>query len=382
MSNPNKVDWSGTNTPKKLKWWPKDITTKNQQLISRTTHKLNEILAEFWFIPVKEFIDKLVASEYSIENMLTKTDKMSEFEKILYTWSRAELIKHLGAIYRKPEWRGKYARLTGKLISSGYVNFWVTERDFRVLERAADELARKINESEVKFAEHLGENMKQAADNLKPNVIMWAQMWSVRISSFLGKALNIYESIYAEKDWKELKLKRHDIDLKWKNVILSEDVITKGSTLAKMIKLVNDAGWKVVYITCVINRSGKDNYAWIHIKSCYIPEKFWMYYDNISVRKIFEETLEDNWFNEFFIQESMSVFPENIFWYRIDNISTKRNLLLIFEKIRNEFYRNELIKITNKVFDKFEKDWVLPFPKKGEIEESPKANWGELVSVM
>ena len=331
----------------------------------QTIWKVEGLLSVIWIKSIKEFSDYLVASGY---NMNTFPDKMWEFEKILYTWSWAELIKHLGAIYRKPEWKGKYARLTSGLISDGYVNFWATERDFRVLERASNELA--------------GQIMKQKEKIGKIDVIMWAQMWSVRISSFLGKALNVNESIYAEKDWEDLKLKRHDIDLKWKNVILSEDVITKGSTIAKMIELVEKRWWRVTAITCVVNRSGKDNYNWIPIYTCYIPEKFWMYYDDTSVRKIFEETLEDNWFDEFFIQESMSVFPENIFWYKIDNISTKRNLLLIFEKIRNEFYRNELIKITNKVFDKFEKDWILPLPKKGKVEESPKANWSKLVSVM
>ncbi|MCK9272840.1 hypothetical protein M0P65_04815 [Candidatus Gracilibacteria bacterium] len=353
-----------SNTPSKGRGGLRGSISKNELVMAKATQRINEILADLGINSIKEFSDYLTVSGY---NMNSQTDKIGEFEKILYTGSWAELIKHLKAIYRKPEGRGKYARLTSGLISDGYVNFGATERDFRVLERASNELAGQI----IKQKEKIG----------KIDVIMGAQMGSVRISSFLGKALNVNESIYAEKDGENLILKRHDINLKGKNVILSEDVITKGSTLAKMIELVEKRGGKVTAITCVVNRSGKDNYNGIPIYTCYIPEKFGMYYDDTSVRKNFEEILRDR-FDEEFTGEVMWKIPENISGYKKDDITIKENLLKIFKKIKDDFDRNELIKITNKVFDKFEKDGILPFPKKGKVEENPKANWSELVSVM
>lgn len=92
---------------------------------------------------------------------------------------------------------------------------------------------------------------------------MGAQMGSVRLSAFLGKSMSLSESIYTEKDGDSMSLKRHDLGengLTGKRVILSEDVITKGSTLAKMIEIVKQGGGEVVAITCVVNRSGKDTY--------------------------------------------------------------------------------------------------------------------------
>jgi adenine/guanine phosphoribosyltransferase-like PRPP-binding protein len=50
-------------------------------------------------------------------------------------------------------------------------------------------------------------------------------------------------------------LKRHDISLEGKKVILSEDIVTKGSTLTKMKKIVEEGGGDLVAITCIGNRS-------------------------------------------------------------------------------------------------------------------------------
>ncbi|MDQ7023476.1 MAG: hypothetical protein Q9M97_08315 [Candidatus Gracilibacteria bacterium] len=67
---------------------------------------------------------------------------------------------------------------------------------------------------------------------------MGAQMGSVRISSHLALALGINngQSIYTEKgglDGNGMLLKRHNIDLKNKKIILSEDIISAGSTIKK-----------------------------------------------------------------------------------------------------------------------------------------------------
>jgi len=74
-------------------------------------------------------------------------------------------------------------------------------------------------------------------------------------------------------------LKRHLIELKDKKIILSEDIVTKGTTLKRMIKFVGDFGGEIVAITCVGNRTWADVFEWIPIISCIVPNPFVFYYD-------------------------------------------------------------------------------------------------------
>jgi hypothetical protein len=75
-------------------------------------------------------------------------------------------------------------------------------------------------------------------------------------------------------------LKRHDISLKWKKIILSEDIITKWTTIERMIQLIEEEGWEVVAVTCVWSRYWKTHYNWIPLISCYNPPAFELYYDD------------------------------------------------------------------------------------------------------
>lgn len=187
-----------------------------------------------------------------------------EFEKILHTWNWEELFRYIWAFYNKPE-NGKFCRLASGLLSDAYINIWATERNYRVVERAAHEMAEQIK-----------------AQNIQADVVMWAQMWSVRMSLALAEKLAIEESVYTEKSWEDnkgMELKRHDIDLKWKKIILSEDIVTKWSTLVKMIDLVTQAWGEVVGIACVGNRYGKDSFNDIPLISCYNPPAFKLYWD-------------------------------------------------------------------------------------------------------
>ena len=187
------------------------------------------------------------------------------FEKILHTGDWESLLKYIGAIYRRPD-EGAYVRLASKLLSDGYVNVWATERDYRVLARASTELADQVRSAKI-----------------QGNIVLGAQMGSVRLSETLARALSISQSIYTEKDGESMALKRHDLGT-WafagKQVILSEDVITKGSTLAKMIEIVETGGGTVVAVTCVVNRSGTDHYRDIPLYTCYTPPVFGMWHDD------------------------------------------------------------------------------------------------------
>lgn len=183
------------------------------------------------------------------------------FEKALYNWTWEDILKYIWAIYLRPE-NWKYVRLTSKVISDWYINVWVAERNFRVLEKAWNEIRKNI-----------------LKNSIKADLIMWAQMWSVRFSSFLAKSLSIEESVYTEKEDDDMKLKRHDIELSWRKVILCEDVVTKWSTITKMIEIVKNAGWEVVWVASIVNRTGWEDFDGISLFYCYKPKPFNMFYD-------------------------------------------------------------------------------------------------------
>ncbi len=291
-----------------------------------------------------------------------------QFEKLLYSWEWLDLLKYIWAIYRRPEWWA-YCRLASELLSDTYINIWASERNYLVLERAWKELAENLNDvlwlDKLKPAE---------LDKVRwEYVVMWAQMWSVRLSWVLAEKMWIETSIYAEKNNPEkeifIKLKkfieldllsnfsqsyfikfidiltkkfpskmvlsRHDIDLTWKKVILNEDIVTKWSTLEKMIEIVNERWWEVVAITCVWNRYWKDEFMWIPLISCFTPPKFNMLLDKKTLISIRDKRLKE-WKSKVEIEE-------------------------------------ELKKVMN------ENEWI---PKWSKIAEKPKNDWKELVQSM
>jgi len=213
--------------------------------------------------------------KHNVDMSIYGISNNNQLQKKLYSNNWEEVLKYIWVIYLRPEW-GKYCKLASGLYSNAYVNIWILERYPRILQKIAFELRTKLVESKV-FDEK----------NLDDYVVMWAQMWSVRISSHLSNALWIYwQSIYTEKDWDDMKLKRHDIDLKWKKVILSEDIISAGSTIKKMTKLVENLWAKVVAVTCFWNRNWWETFDWVPLLYCYKPPVFELYYD--------ENTPEEN----------------------------------------------------------------------------------------
>lgn len=199
-----------------------------------------------------------------VEHKNYTASQQYDFEKKLYTWSWKELLSYIWAFYFRPEW-WSYCRLTSKLISNAYINIWSVERNPFVIERATTEMAEKLTQRSI-----------------VPDVVMWAQMGSVRISLYLAEKLWVNESVYTEKtnnNNNEMKLKRHDISLKWKKIVISEDVVNRGSTLRYMVDIVNNLWWEVIGIACLANRHGKDNFDGIPLISCYQPEAFELYWD-------------------------------------------------------------------------------------------------------
>jgi orotidine-5'-phosphate decarboxylase len=272
--------------------------------------------------PITQATDKAQA----LTNILSSIDEVQRnstdknafaFEKALYNWSMEDVLKYIGAIYIKPE-NGSYVRLASGLLSNGYVNIGVAERNPYVLERASSDLAEQVREK-----------------NINADVIMWAQMGSIRLSSHLAKSLWVEQSIYTEKTTSEaidklrkdlidtftrintraisengikesiddmindykinsngMKLDRHDTDLFGKRVIISEDVITKATTTNKMIEIVQQAWGTVVWITCLANRSGMDNIDGIPLFTTYTPAPFELYYDENTPQEAIKNNLE------------------------------------------------------------------------------------------
>ena len=189
---------------------------------------------------------------------------MTKLDEILASNDWLKITQYIGAMYFRPEW-WKYCRYTSGLISNSYTNIGVIERNYKIVKKAVSDMKEKLMKNWIVW-----------------DVVMWAQMGSIRISLALAEILEIEESIYTEKWWendKEMLLKRHDIDLKGRKIILSEDIVTKWSTLGKMRDIVHQKWGEVVAITCIGNRSGSDYFEWTPLIYCFIPPAFELYFD-------------------------------------------------------------------------------------------------------
>jgi len=228
---------------------------------------------------IKEILSQINNPQQQISPQNPLEGANNILEKKLFNNNWEEILKYIWVIYLRPE-NWKYCCLASGLYSNAYVNIWILERYPRILQKISFELRNKLVEKNV-FDEK----------NIEDYIVLWAQMWSVRISSHLALALWIknWQSIYTEKwweTWDDMLLKRHDINLKWKKVILSEDIISAGSTIKKMTSLVESLGWKVVAVTCFGNRNWAEEFNWVPLIYCYKPPVFELYYD--------ENTPEDN----------------------------------------------------------------------------------------
>ena len=60
--------------------------------------------------------------------------------------------------------------------------------------------------------------------------------------------------IFAEKDGGKLKIRRFEVK-KGERFLVAEDVITTGSAVREVIRLVKEAGGEVVGVACLVDRS-------------------------------------------------------------------------------------------------------------------------------
>jgi orotidine-5'-phosphate decarboxylase len=241
--------------------------------ILSNAYKDNETWLDKKFQKNPEETEKAIRRVFAEFDSTTKKTEESKFqlEKYLYERKWFEVLKYIGAIYDRPQNEtGIYCRWTSGIIAQTYTNIAVLERNYKIVKAATREMTEKIESQWI-----------------EADIVMWAQMGSIRLSLALAESLGIEESVYTEKSWeREMSLNRHEIDLKWRKVILSEDMITKGSTIEKMKHLVESQGGTVVGIACVGNLSWKEDYQWIPFIYLFKPVKRDFFYD--------EETLATN----------------------------------------------------------------------------------------
>jgi len=188
----------------------------------------------------------------SAGEILTPEQKIACFEPL-------DLFQAEGAVYYLNEEKrqnGKWCRLTSGMVSPFYINVGgVVDGNPKILNRIGQDIARKIHSL-----------------NLKPEATIGAMMGSVRLSSHTANFLNI-KSIYLEKGASDKKahetdflLKRHSVQPGQK-VVIVEDLITKGTTLKKLVKTLKEAGADILGIFLTLNRSGITNIDGIKVYS-------------------------------------------------------------------------------------------------------------------
>ncbi len=159
-----------------------------------------------------------------------------------------ELFRSVGAVYyleEKNKADGTWCRLTSGRLSPFYINIGgAIDGNPKILSRLAQDMASLIR------------NL-----NLEPELTIGAMMGSVRLSSYVASFLDI-PSLYAEKE--EANKKAHETEFVFKRhkvkpgqkVVITEDLVTQGTTLAKLIKVLKKAEAEILGIFLTINRSG------------------------------------------------------------------------------------------------------------------------------
>lgn len=192
-------------------------------------------------------------------------ERLSPTQKIACL-SVLELLQDLGAIYylnEEKRKKGKWCRLTSGRVSPFYINIGgVVDRSPLVLARVGQEMANLVRKN-----------------NLKPQLTVGAAMGSVRLSAFAGSFLGL-SSVYLEKgdsglkaSETELSFKRHNLE-GVKKVVITEDLITKGTTVAQMIRKIKEQGVEIEAVVVAINRSGKKEIEGVKILALQEIEPF------------------------------------------------------------------------------------------------------------
>jgi len=159
------------------------------------------------------------------------------------------LLRDIGAVYfldEKERQTGAWCRLTSMRVSPSYINIGgKIDRSPEVMDILSQQLARKIKDS-----------------NIPCDLTVGAEKGSIRLSSHVAFRLGV-DSIYLEKEKGGAKaeetdfaLGRHFIKEEEKDLIIAEDLITRGTTIRKLLSALRSSNVNIRAIALVINRSG------------------------------------------------------------------------------------------------------------------------------
>ncbi|NMA85931.1 MAG: orotate phosphoribosyltransferase [Tissierellia bacterium] len=89
------------------------------------------------------------------------------------------------------------------------------------------------------------------------DLVLGPAMGGIIVSYELARQMG-KPSIFSERENGEMKLRRGFTIKKGQKVIIAEDVVTTGKSAYEAIKVVEEAGGKVVGIACIVDRSSRD----------------------------------------------------------------------------------------------------------------------------
>jgi len=171
-----------------------------------------------------------------------------------------EILRSIGAVYSLNEEERKtksWCRLTSMRLSPFYINIGgKMDRSPAIMDLLAQRMADKVK-----------------AQNIPCDLTVGVEKGSIRLSSHVGLRLGV-DSIYLEKEIAgakaaetELIFGRHSVQAGEKDVIITEDLITKGTTIQKIINALGKYDVNIRAIVLPLNRSGKTELAGIPIIS-------------------------------------------------------------------------------------------------------------------
>lgn len=157
------------------------------------------------------------------------------------------------------------------------------------------------------FAKNLAEKLR----NLQPDMIIGAAMGGLFLSGLVAKHLGcrlgfaekrivkVANPTQGLKEVNELIIERHEIKAGDK-VIIIEDVVNNYSTTQKMQELIREKGGEFIGIGCAINRSGKNVFEDLPVKSvCFVTAQQFKQNDPTVSQLIAEDKIvwkaKQNW---------------------------------------------------------------------------------------
>ena len=115
---------------------------------------------------------------------------------------------------------------------------------FRILEnpRALDDVCR---------------GMAKVVKNKNVDLVLGAAIGGILISGGVGRHLSV-KHIFCERVNGRMKLRRGFYIAKGQRIVIVEDIITTGGSVAELIELVEEQGAKIIHVVNLVDRSSVD----------------------------------------------------------------------------------------------------------------------------